>query len=155
MKRSAGVLPYKIENGDFLVYLGRPGGPFWEGKDMWSICKGEYTKERALDAALREFSEETGFDVLPDEVFFIGSEKQHATNKLITIFGVKKDFDPMIMKSNTFKKEWPIGSGNIQEFPEMAEGRWFTYDEAMPRIFKGQRRILDKLYDKYKNGYLD
>lgn len=145
MKRSAGVLPYKNQDGRIMVYLERPGGPFWEGKDMWSICKGEYTKEKAIDAALREFQEETGFSIVKEDLFFIGSEKQFATNKLITIFGIEKDFNPTKMSSNTFKKEWPPGTGIIQEFPEMAEGRWFYIEDAYKKIFKGQKKILSKL----------
>lgn len=33
MKRSAGILPYKIEDGKVKVYLEHPGGPYWAGKD--------------------------------------------------------------------------------------------------------------------------
>lgn len=147
MKRSAGVLPYKIENGEIMVYLEHPGGPFWEGKDSWSICKGEYTNEKAIDAAVREFKEETGFALNPDDLFFIGSTKQEATNKLVTVFGVLHDFDPSLMVSNTFQREWPPFSGQIQEFPEMDEGRWFSILEADQKIFAGQRKFLWKLVD--------
>lgn len=148
MKRSAGILPYKFEDGHLMVYLEHPGGPFWEGKDSWSICKGEYTKEKAIDAALREFNEETSFAVNKKDLFFIGSKKMESSNKLITIFGVETNFDASKMKSNTFKKEWPPMSGIIQEFPEMDEGRWFEIEEAMSKVFKGQETILEKLKDK-------
>ncbi len=148
MKRSAGILPYKFEDGYLMVYLEHPGGPFWEGKDSWSICKGEYTTEKAIDAALREFNEETSFTVCKKDLFFIGSKKMESSNKLVTVFGVETDFDASKMKSNTFKKEWPPMSGIIQEFPEMDEGRWFKVDEAMSKIFKGQEKILQKLKDK-------
>lgn len=155
MKRSAGVLPYKIIDGDIMFYLERPGGPFWKGKDKWSICKGEYSAEKAIEAAIREFFEETGVKLKQEELFYIGSEKQFASNKLITVFGTNRDIDPSKMVSNTFKKEWPPNSGNIQEFPEMEEGKWFTYSEAMEKIFSGQKKILNKLYNKYRNGYLN
>lgn len=145
MRRSAGVLPYKIENGEIMVYLEHPGGPFWEGKDSWSICKGEYKKEKAMEAAIREFKEETGFTLCAEDLFFIGSEKQEATNKLVTVFGVEHDFDPSLMVSNTFKREWPPLSGQIQEFPEMDEGRWFSIFEAEQKIFVGQKKFLQKL----------
>ena len=53
LKRSAGILPYKYIDEDVYIYLEHPGGPFWKGKDEWSICKGEYTEEKAIDAAIR------------------------------------------------------------------------------------------------------
>ncbi len=145
MKRSAGILPYRFKDGVLSVYLEHPGGPYWEGKDLWSICKGEYTYEKAIDAAVREFEEETGFKVEKDNLFFVGSLKQQATNKLVTVFGIQCDLDPSKMKSNTFKLEWPPMSGNICEFPEMDEGRWFQLEEAKEKIFKGQIKILEKM----------
>ena len=55
---------YRRSNGELEVFLVHPGGPFWAKKDMgaWSICKGEYSEgELPLEAAKREFQEETGF----------------------------------------------------------------------------------------------
>ncbi len=148
MKRSAGILPYKIVDGKIMVYLEHPGGPYWENKDEWSICKGEYKKEeKAINAALREFKEETGFALNKEDLHFIGSLKQQATKKLVIVFGVEKDINPEKMISNTFTKEWPPHSGQIQEFPEMDQGKWFTIEEADQKIFKGQRPILKKLVD--------
>ena len=49
-----------------MVLLVHPGGPFWSKKDdgAWSIPKGEFTAEELpLDAARREFQEETGFPI--------------------------------------------------------------------------------------------
>ena len=155
MKRSAGVLPYKIEDNELKVYLEHPGGPFWEGIDKWSICKGEYSDENALDAAYREFIEETGFEIDKKKLEFLGSQKLPSVNKLITIFIINKDLDISKMKSNTFKLEWPKGSGIINEYPEMDEAKWFTIEEARQKILKGQEKILDKLEDKYNNGYLN
>lgn len=147
MKRSAGILPYRLKDGIIEVYLEHPGGPYWEGKDLWSICKGEYKEEKAIDAAIREFNEETSFTIDKDELFFIGSIKLDSTNKLVTVFGTNKNFDASKMKSNTFMLEWPKGSGTFHEFPEMDEGKWFKVDDAYKVIFKGQEKILDKLID--------
>lgn len=145
MRRSAGILPYKVVNNEIFVYLEHPGGPYWQGKDLWSICKGEYTNEKAIDAAIREFKEEANIEINKDDLFFIGSEKQEATNKLVTVFGVETDFDYSKMSSNTFTLEWPPSSGEYHEFPEMDEGRWFSIDEAEKKILKGQRKFLEKL----------
>lgn len=144
MKRSAGILPFKIENGRLMVFLEHPGGPFWEGIDKWSISKGEYKNEKAIDAAIREFKEESGFVVDKDELIYLGANKQKS-KKLVNCFIINKDFDATNIKSNTFKKEWPVGSGVIQEFPEMDEARWFLLDEAKEKIFQGQIVFLNKL----------
>ena len=62
-KTSAGVLPYRSRDGRLEVLLVHPRGPFWAMEDLgsWSIAKGEYEEgEDPLQAALREFLEETG-----------------------------------------------------------------------------------------------
>ena len=144
MKRSAGILPYKYENNKLYVYLEHPGGPFYENKDTWSICKGEYEKEKAIDAAIREFKEESGFTIKKENLSFLSSHKVHK-HKLVTVFITNIDLDPSKMTSNTFTKEFPKGSGNIQEFPEMDKGQWFEIDEAYQKIFKSQIPFLHKL----------
>ena len=48
------------------VLLVHPGGPIWAKRDVgaWTLPKGEYEEaEDALEAAKREFVEETGFSV--------------------------------------------------------------------------------------------
>ena len=63
-KRSAGLILYRRRNTGLEVFLVHPGGPLWAHKDFgaWSIPKGEYLDgEDPLDAAKREFTEETGF----------------------------------------------------------------------------------------------
>ena len=44
MKRSAGILMYRIEDGELRVLLVHPGGPLFTKRDAgwWSIPKGEY-----------------------------------------------------------------------------------------------------------------
>jgi predicted NUDIX family NTP pyrophosphohydrolase len=62
-KTSAGILLFRRKSGSMEVLLGHPGGPFWKKKDhgAWSIPKGLISfGEAALDAAKREFEEETG-----------------------------------------------------------------------------------------------
>ncbi len=63
-KKSAGLLLYRSGPTGFEVLLVHPGGPFWRHKDAgaWSIPKGEIEPgEDELDAARREFAEETGY----------------------------------------------------------------------------------------------
>ena len=62
-KLSAGLLLYRITDGDVEVLIGHPGGPFWARKDegAWSIPKGEYVEgEDPWTVAQREFEEELG-----------------------------------------------------------------------------------------------
>ena len=54
---------YRIRSGSIQVLLAHPGGPFFRNKDegAWSIPKGEIEQdEDLLEAAQREFEEETG-----------------------------------------------------------------------------------------------
>src|ERR1039457_4410317 len=66
-KQSAGLLMYRRASGTLEVLLVHPGGPFWKNKDAgaWSIPKGEVgSGESPLDAAQREFREETGLPMV-------------------------------------------------------------------------------------------
>ena len=149
MKHSAGILVYKIENNRIKVLLCHMGGPYWQAIDQgaWSIPKGEFRNEKAIHAAVREFHEETGFDIDDKQLTFLGSKKQ-SNNKLVTVFDVAHNFDATKIKSNTFFKEWPKGSGNIQEFPEMDRAEWFDIGVAKQKILKGQLYFLLKLENK-------
>jgi NUDIX domain len=63
-KHSAGLLLFRRRGSDIEVLLGHPGGPFWKKKDLgaWSIPKGLIAVgEPLIDAAKREFAEETGY----------------------------------------------------------------------------------------------
>ncbi|MGE3841173.1 MAG: NUDIX domain-containing protein, partial [Vicinamibacterales bacterium] len=65
-RTSAGILPFRRRHGELQVLLVHPGGPFFAKRDegVWSIPKGEpHDGEAYLDAARREFAEETGFAV--------------------------------------------------------------------------------------------
>ena len=135
MKRSAGILPYKYIDNELYVYLEHPGGPFWDGIDKWSVVKGEYSNEKAINAARREFLEESGFDIKED-LEYLGSFK--LKDKLVIIFCLEKDLDVSKMKSNTFIRD-------SKEYLEMDEARWFKIDEAYDKIFNRQKKILDRL----------
>jgi predicted NUDIX family NTP pyrophosphohydrolase len=63
VKKSAGILLYRFKDLNLEIFLVHPGGPFWAKKDSgaWSIPKGEFNDNEApLEAAIREFKEETG-----------------------------------------------------------------------------------------------
>lgn len=53
-RRSAGLLPFRIEDGGVLeLFLVHPGGPLWANRDehAWSIAKGEYEEGEEPSAA--------------------------------------------------------------------------------------------------------
>lgn len=139
MKHSAGILPYKYIDNELYVYLEHPGGPFCKDKDKWSIVKGEYNNEKAVNAALREFKEESGFDLKGDLVYMGSFKLKH---KLLVMFMVEEDLDVTKMKSNTFKR---MVNNTLCEFPEMDEARWFKIDEAYKYIFDRQKKVLDRI----------
>ena len=145
MKKSAGILLYRDHKG-LEVFLVHPGGPFWKNKDegAWSIPKGEYTEEEdPVEAAKREFEEETGIAVDGD---FIALEPiKQKGGKIVAAWALEKYIDPATIKSNLFSMEWPPGSGKMQEFPEVNEGRWFTINEARLKINSSQATLLDQL----------
>lgn len=152
MKRSAGVLAYRIRNSKIEVFLEHMGGPYWQKKEegAWSIPKGEYTDEQAIEAAIREFREETGFELEKENLDFLASIKQDS-QKLVTAFVTCHDFDEKAIKSNMFEMEWPPRSGKKVEFPEMDRAGWFKIEEAKQKILKGQIPFLEKLEEYLKN----
>lgn len=144
-KQSAGVLVYKTVDGEVLVYLVHPGGPFWAKKDIgaWSIPKGEFADdEDGLTAARREFAEETGQIV--DGRFHKLAPCRQKAGKLIHAWAVESDVNEAVT-SNAFEMEWPPKSGRKQMFPEVDRAAWFRLDEARDRINPGQRPLLDEL----------
>lgn len=145
-KKSAGLLMYRRRSGMLEVFLVHPGGPFWSKKDAgaWSIPKGEYTAgEDPLEAAKREFQEETGFQASGE--FVPLTPRKQPSGKIITAWAFEGDSDASAVKSNTFLMEWPPRSGRQQEFPEVDRADWFTIPVAREKIIKGQSGFLEEL----------
>lgn len=142
---------FRRKNRGVEVFLVHPGGPFWAEKDWgaWMIPKGEYTEEEEpLDAARREFREETGFE--PNEEFIdLGMVKQTG-GKLVTAWAFEGDCDPTKLVSNLCMMEWPPRSGRRIEVPEVDRGAWFTLGAARARILRSQSPFLDALEAKLR-----
>jgi predicted NUDIX family NTP pyrophosphohydrolase len=155
MKVSAGLLIYRIQNGSLEVFLIHPGGPYWTNKDeaSWSIPKGEVdTGEAPLDAAKREFREETGFTA--EGPFHKLTPVIQNPHKTVQAWAARGDFDETKLESNTFSVEWPPRSGKIREFPEADKAAWFTLEEASGKILKGQIPLLNELAELHGNQLL-
>jgi predicted NUDIX family NTP pyrophosphohydrolase len=122
------------------------GGPFWARKDehAWSVPKGEYEQgEDPGDVAVREFTEELGTAPPDGPTFELGSSRQ--SGKTVTVFARQGDFDATTAVSNTFRLQWPPGSGRFQDFPEVDRAEWFDLPAAATKLVKGQVVFLDRL----------
>jgi predicted NUDIX family NTP pyrophosphohydrolase len=145
-KQSAGILMYRRAEGELLVLLVHPGGPFWAKKDLgiWSNPKGEYAGgEDPLAVAVREFAEETG--TTPEGEFRPLGEVVQRGGKKVRAWAVEGEFDPAELKSNVFAIEWPPKSGRKQSFPEVDRAAWFPVEQARERILPSQRELIDRL----------
>ena len=144
-RRSAGLLMYRRIHG-LEVFLVHPGGSFFAKKDLgaWTIPKGEYLEgEEPLQAAKREFQEETGFPV-PELFFDLGTIKQKG-GKIVSAWAFEGDCDPRKLISNHCEVEWPPRSGRLISVPEVDRGAWFSIEEAGERIKPTQIPLLDRL----------
>lgn len=144
--QSAGILLYRYSNNRLEVLLVHPGGPFWSGRDdgAWSIPKGIFEEnENSLQAAKREFMEETGFEV-DGEFIDLGSIRQ-PSRKIIHIWALKLDLDADRVRSNKFTMEWPRKSGIMMQFPEIDRAEWFDIQRSRQKIQKGQVGFIDRL----------
>jgi predicted NUDIX family NTP pyrophosphohydrolase len=150
-KESAGILMYRYCASTLEIFLVHPGGPFWKNKDIgaWSIPKGEFDKgEDPLEAAQREFHEETGFTV--NGSFIALGPVRQAGGKLVYAWATEGDCKAESIKSNSFTMEWPPRSGRRKEFPEVDRAGWFSVELARENILKGQLMLLDELQRKLK-----
>ena len=151
-KRSAGILLYRVAGGAPEVLLVHPGGPFWARKDAgaWSIPKGEYRDgEDPRACAVREFEEETGTALPPDELVELGSVKQKG-GKVVSAWAAEGDLDADSVHSNTFTMEWPPRSGRTEEFPEIDRAGWFGLDAAREKLVEAQTEFLDRLAEQLR-----
>ena len=149
---SAGILLFRVRE-EPEVLLVRPGGPFWARKDAgaWMIPKGTVEPgEAPPEAALREFEEEVGLALatVPSPLCTV----RQAGGKVVKAFAVEGDFDPATLCSNEFEMEWPPRSGRRERFPEVAEARWMTLEQARELMLPSQLPILDALADQLRTS---
>jgi predicted NUDIX family NTP pyrophosphohydrolase len=151
-KTSAGLLMYRIMQGEMEVLLVHPGGPFWRHKDegAWSIPKGEIEPDEApLPAAQREFEEETG--IKPSGKFISLDSAKLKSGKIIQAWAFEGNCDPAQIKSNTFPLEWPPKSGKMQEFAEIDRAAFWRVPQAKTKINPAQVVFLERL-ENWRRG---
>ena len=151
MKKSAGILLYRLKHGTAEVLLIHPGGPYWVRKNLgaWSIPKGENKlNEDPLAAAYREFNEETGSPAPPGALPLTPLKQRK--DKWVYAWAVCGDYDPSKLRSNTMEIDWPPHTGRRLTVPEVDKAAWCGYDEARKLILKGQAGFVEELFQTLK-----
>jgi predicted NUDIX family NTP pyrophosphohydrolase len=148
---SAGILLFRQRGGNTEVLLIKPGGPFWRNKHQgaWMIPKGGVEAgETPLEAALREFEEETGTRLEHEPVAL--ARIRQSGGKWVDAFAIEGDLDASRIQSIEFEIEWPPRSGRRERFPEAAEARWMPLSQARKLMLPSQLPLLDALDVKLK-----
>src|ERR1700743_1123564 len=145
-KVSAGLLMYRVREGELEFLLAHPGGPFWKDRDAgaWTIPKGEIQPgEEPIVAAQREFEEEIGLK--PAGKFIELKPITQKGGKIVHAWAFEGEFDMACVRSNTFEMEWPPRSGKFQVWPEVDRACFFTMAEARRKINPAQVAFLEEL----------
>ncbi len=148
MQKSAGITLFRRKNVDIEYFLVHPGGPYWKGKEKgaWSIPKGEFSNEDPLEAAKREFLEETG-QVVNGE-FMALDPVTLKSGKLIYAWALEGDADETNFISNVFEMEWPPRSGRSIKVPEVDKAGWFFIEEARELLNAAQVSFILQVKEK-------
>ncbi len=143
---SAGVLVYRLCSVEAEFLVAHPGGPFYRRRreGVWTIPKGLVeVDETPLDAARREFEEETGLPC-PQALTGLG-EVRLKGGKRILAFAGEADLPVDQLRSNGFEMEWPRHSGKLATFPEIDEIRYVEADEARRLLHPAQAPLVERL----------
>jgi predicted NUDIX family NTP pyrophosphohydrolase len=141
---------YRKSGSSVEIFLVHPGGPFWAKKEQgaWSIPKGLVEPgENKLEAAKREFSEETS--VVPSGPFIELGQVRQKSGKQVYAWAFEGKCDPPSIKSSTFALEWPPRSGRMSEFPEVDRGGFFAIADALRKINPQQAEFVNRLQDHF------
>ncbi len=154
MKVSAGLLMYRRRGDRIEVLIAHPGSPIYRRKDAghWTIPKGLVNAgESIIDAAQREFHEETGFPVVTNGFIELGSVRLKS-GKTVHGFAFEGDADPSKLCSNEFALEWPPRTGQINNYPEIDRVRFVSPDEARRLLHPAQAAFVDRLESALEEG---
>jgi predicted NUDIX family NTP pyrophosphohydrolase len=138
---------YRRSKSGVEVLLVHPGGPWFAKKDAgaWSIPKGEPGEgEELVDTARREFQEETGIRLADVKLLPLGQVKQKA-GKVVHAWAFEGDCDPEKIVCNTFRMQYPPGSGQWRTFPEVDRAAFFDLAAAREKMNPAQVVFLDRL----------
>jgi predicted NUDIX family NTP pyrophosphohydrolase len=148
-KLSSGLLLYRYIGDEVQVLIAHPGGPIWARRDLgaWSLPKGAIDPgEEALDAARREFEEETGHRPPEGEPIDLGSVRMRS-GKVVHGFAMEGDLDPARLRSMRVDVEWPPKTGRLINVPEIDRVLWAGPAEARRRLNPAQASFVDRLLE--------
>jgi predicted NUDIX family NTP pyrophosphohydrolase len=139
--RSAGIIMHKNTYPETEVLLCSPFSLDNKKPKVWGIPKGRINdNEEKLDAAIREFEEETGIRVPKKPMFFIGTFSYKSMKKTISAWAMKhdpgKDFE---FSSNHTTL---LINGRKMTIPEIGSWQWFNVKEAVGVIMPNQREMM-------------
>jgi predicted NUDIX family NTP pyrophosphohydrolase len=155
-KLSAGLLLFRRVDDGIEVLVAHPGGPMWARRDMgaWSLPKGAPNHddgEDLLDAARREFREETGHEPPPGPFHDLG-EVRMRSGKIVHAWAAEGDLDPAMLRSMPVELEWPPRSGRRLTVPELDRVAWLRPPEARRRLNPAQAGFVDRLLSVLAGG---
>jgi len=151
--QSSGILLYRRGPDGLEVLLAHPGGPYWKQQDYgsWSVPKGIAEEGESVEAvAVREFGEETGFELAavardPNAPHLDLGEVTLKSGKVIRAWAVEGDLDATLCRSNEIEIEWPPRTGRRLTIPEVDRLAWFGPVEARRRAHPVQAEFVERL----------
>ncbi len=146
-KLSAGLLLFRRLDDGLEVLIAHPGGPIWARRDSgaWSLPKGAPNDgEDLLDAARREFREETGHEAPVGSPIDLG-EVRMRSGKTVRAWAIEGDLDPSQIYSMHTEIEWPPKSGATRRVPEVDRVLWADPADARRRLNPAQAEFVDRL----------
>ncbi len=138
---------YRRCAGAIEVLLAHPGGPFFAKKDegAWTVPKGLVGEgEDPLDAAKREFTEETSFPIGTERFLPLGEVLQKG-GKAVVAWAFEGDCDPACLASNTYELEYPAKSGRWKSYPEVDRAQWCSPEVARAKLNPAQAEFVERL----------
>lgn len=144
MVYSAGIIPFRIVNGEMEFFVGHPGGKRWEHKNYWAYLKGCVEEgEDWAGTAIREFKEESGLSlegITVADLFPLGTVLQNP-NKTAIAFGLHYP--------NIDESECHSNIAEEGDYPEVDKYRWMTITQLMNATHKTHIAFYQRIIDMF------
>jgi predicted NUDIX family NTP pyrophosphohydrolase len=99
-------------------------------------------EEEPLDAAHREFEEETG--LRPPPIWRALTPLRQAGGKRVLCWAAEGDLDLAAFRPGEFEMEWPPRSGKRARYPEIDRLVYFDGPEALRRVLPSQAPLIQE-----------
>ena len=109
--------------------------------------------EAPVDAAVREFEEETGL-MLPAARPAPRRRLRQAGGKTVLCWAAEADLDLAAFRPGQFEMEWPPRSGKRAAYPEIDRLAYFDDAEALTRILPSQAPLIAEVLASFSCGRL-